>query len=104
MAAAQHLTRPLDRAVGDRAEIVQLFLAGTGAIVIPANAYAWQLADSLDDFVWIGGVADRVAEVPHGVVRRRRFKAGDKSFEVGVYVRDDKSAHLRTGLSYLTSL
>ena len=68
--------------------------AAADAVVIAADDEGLERADAVDDLVGSSAVADEVAEVPDFVVEAFGCgKDGFESFEVGVNVREDESAH-----------
>src|SRR5215472_12592753 len=87
------LTGPERRQSGNRIEVIQLSDAGTGLVVISANEDGSQAACPLRHLVWIGSVADDIAEIENAVVRRCGLQAGFERLEVGVDIGDDKNTH-----------
>src|SRR5262245_38557434 len=87
------LTGPDRRQSGNGIEVIQPGDAGTRLVVIPADEDGAQAARSLRHLIWIGAVADDIAEIENAVMRRRSLQAGFQRLEVGVDIGNDKNAH-----------
>ena len=77
----------------NRIEIEEGIEAAAGAIVIPAHTNLSQRPYPLYDFVWVGAVAYRVAEVPHRIMLRSRRQNCVQGIEVGVNIGENEGAH-----------
>ena len=89
----QHGARPLHGAIGDGTEVVILLWMGTGAVVIAANAETAFRLNSLDYLVGVRRIADQISEIPDRVMFRCNCQDGVESFEIGMYIGNDQSAH-----------
>ena len=93
MFPGQRLLGPLGGAAGYRVEIFEREQPATRTIVVAANEYRTKAANPLDDFIGIGRVADRVAEVPDSVMRRCGGEDCFQRVKVRMNVGQDESAH-----------
>ena len=77
---------------GQRVEILQLQQAGGGLVMIAPNKNFPQAAGSIGHFVRRSAVADNIAKIHDGIVRRSGREAGLQRFEIGVNVAKQEYA------------
>ena len=86
---------PLGGGAGGGVEVQRRREAAADAVVVAADNNGGDWADAVEDLVGTAAVADHVAEVPELVPGAGGGEDGFKSFEVGVDVGEDESAHGR---------
>jgi len=85
---------PIHGSFGDRIEIGGVHEAGDSFVMIAANGLCAEFAKAGDHLVWIGPVADDIAET-HGNVPAafRRIQSSGESCGVCVKIAENKNAH-----------